>query len=234
MQFWKISGLLLIFGGMIVSCGTSFHSAKYQKGFSYGEQSKRQVTSNVVNENLYSSNPSLNVQPSLFSDEIVQSIQIKDLVHVDSDQVEHKEFFSNEVMKEFTVTHQGVNSPLHEEVAIVPVDFDGGFDDEKAKRRYEQALFMFLPYGILLGLAALFVFIPNAIIGMVVSLSLALVVLIVMITLAGQARQLTSDERLRKNAKGLQIAGRILLISLFLLGTLGAFLALQLGTISIF
>ena len=218
----------------MVSCGTSFHSAKYQRGFSYGVQSKRQVTSNVVNENLYSSHRTSSDEFTLFSEEEVHSIQMVDLVHVDSDQVEHEEFFSNEIMKVSSVTHHGDTSELMEEATVKSVDVEVAIDEEMAKMRFKQALFMFLPYGILLGLAVLFVFIPNWIIGMVVALSLALVVLIVMITLAGQARQLTGDERLRKKAIGLQIVGRILLISLFLLGTLGVFLALQLGTISIF
>lgn len=93
---------------------------------------------------------------------------------------------------------------------------------------------MFIPIGTLVAMAIIFIFIPGAFIGMNIALTLAIPLLIIMINMAQQTRLYSSDAKLRRKAQFIQICGWVIFGCLFIIGFLGVFIGLKIGTISIF
>jgi hypothetical protein len=233
MQFWKITGFLLILGGMFVSCGTSFHSKKYQRGYRYGEQQR------ILEERMEKSAfLSARIEDASHADSIV--VVNSAILNADSNDALDT---SNENTAETVTSHKIGMSLVGEKNLVFEPTQENGYtiiqqsrrheiDEAISDRYFKKALYMYLPIGVLLASAVIWMLVFGQIAGMLISLVLIFPFLIVMMVMAMNARVYSADEIRQKRAKDVYLSGFMIMVALFFIAIGLIFLGFNMGLIS--
>lgn len=217
----------------VTSCGTSFHSKKYQRGYRYGDQRP------ILAERMERS--------ALLSTQIhdVDSADLTAVVNSSSlnADLNETEDTTNENIAEMVTSRKVAMSLVGESNLVFEPTQENGYaiiqqsrrheiDEVKSDRYFKKALYMYLPIGLLLASAVIWMLVFGQIAGMLISLVLIFPFLIVMMVMAMNARVYSADEIRQKRAKDVYLSGFMIMVALFFIAIGLIFLGFNMGLIS--